>query len=340
MRPSLIRRYEWLVFAFLLIGISGLSLLHAQTPPPQAPKPAQTTPPPVLQSATQRDEPPLFPKEMVIMTIGDQKFTVDDFNQVMEVFPPQQRAFYNGPGRRKFADDFSQLIILANEARKENVAADPIVKRRMTLLADQTLAQALIERIRNDAKIPDDEIQKYYNDHLKDYEEVKASHILIRFKGSPAPLPPGKKDLTEEEAKAKADELYKEVTAPGADFAAIAKAESYDQGSASKGGDLGTFHHGQMVPAFESAAFALNPGEISQPIRTQFGYHLIRVDDKKTRTLEEVKPDIENLLRRQKVEVALENLKKAVKVDLNPQFFPAPPSSPPEAPTAPPAPKK
>lgn len=340
MRPSLIRRYEWLVFAFLLIGISGLSLLHAQTPPPQAPKPAQTPPPPVLQSATQRDEPPLFPKEMVIMTIGDQKFTVEDFNQVMEVFPPQQRAFYNGPGRRKFADDFSQLIILANEARKENVAADPIVKRRMTLLADQTLAQALIERIRNDAKIPDNEIQKYYNDHLKDYEEVKASHILIRFKGSPAPLPPGKKDLTEEEAKAKADELYKEVTAPGADFAAIAKAESYDQGSASKGGDLGTFHHGQMVPAFESAAFALNPGEISQPIRTQFGYHLIRVDDKKTRTLEEVKPDIENLLRRQKVEVALENLKKAVKVDLNPQFFPAPPSSPPEAPTAPPAPKK
>jgi peptidyl-prolyl cis-trans isomerase C len=327
------------VMALLLCAI----IINAQTPkpapapPPQSPgKPA--APAPVLQSATKSSEPALFPKDMVIMTVGDHKLTVTDFNQIMEIFPAQQRTYYSGPGKQKFADDFSQLLVLSDEARRQKVDEEPIVKRRLSLLADQTLVQALVQKIQNDIKVPDDDVQKYYSAHLKDYDEVKARHILIRSKSSPSPLPQGKKELTDEAAKAKAEEIYKQVSAPGADFAAIAKEESYDQGSAPRGGDLGTFHHGQMVPEFDAAAFALKPGEISQPVKTQFGYHVIKVEEKKTRTMEEAKSDIENTLRREKLEQTLDGIKKSEKIELNQQFFPpaSPPISP-KPPTSPPA---
>jgi len=335
------------VVVVLALTVSAL-ILNAQNPKP-APtspeKPASSTPPPVLQSATQTNQPPLFPKDMVIMTVGDHKLTVADFTQIMAIFPPQQSAFYSGPGKQKFAEDFSQLLILSDEAKRRKLDDDPVVKQRLTLMSDQTLAQSLIQRIQEGIKIPDEEVEKYYNAHLKDYEEIKARHILIRAKGSPSPIPAGKKDLTDEEAKAKAEEIYKQVTAPNADFAAVAKAESYDEGSATKGGELGMYHRGQLVSQFEAVAFNLKVGEISQPVKTQFGYHIIKVDDRKTRSLEETKGDIENSLRRERLQHSLDALKKAGKVELNPQFFPAaspptPPTPQAAAPPAPPAEKK
>ncbi len=347
MRLKAIETRWWLtLLAALLVAACAMSIM-AQTPKPatqtpakQPTSPAQPAAPPTLQSATQRNEPPLFPKDMVIMKVGDHTYTVEDFNRIMEVFSPQQRAYYNGPGRRKFADDFSQLLILSDEAKRQNLQSDPIIKERLELMTDQSLAQSLLKRIEDNVKISDDEIQKYYNDHQAQFETIKASHILIRVKGSPAPLPPGRKDLTDVEAKAKADEVYKEAIAPGADFAALAKAESYDTVSAAKGGELGVFHRGQMIPAFENAAFSLKAGEISQPIKTPFGYHIIKVEDRQTQTLEEVKSQIEDTLRKEKTQAAVEALKKPVQIDLNSQFFPppAPPAAPAAAPPTPPTP--
>ena len=90
------------------------------------------------------------------------------------------------------------------------------------------------------------------------------------MQGSPVPLKTGQKDLTEAEAFAKAQELEKELKG-GADFNAIANKESDDSSGGQNGGDLPTFHHGQMVPAFETAAFAMEPGKISEPVKSQFG---------------------------------------------------------------------
>jgi peptidyl-prolyl cis-trans isomerase C len=339
-----------LVAAMVLIpGAIGVS---AQTPKPApaatpqaAPKSASPAPAPVLQSATQSTQPPLFPKDMVIMTVGDHKITVAEFTQIMEMFPAQQRAYYTGPGKQKFADDFSQLLILSDEAKRRKLDDDPAVKQRIGLLVNQSLASSLIQSIQEGIKITDNEVQKYYTAHLKEYEEVKARHILIRTQGSRAPIPEGKKDLTNEEAKTKAEEIYKQVTAPGADFAAIAKAESYDKDSAQRGGDVGLFPHGRMVPEFEAAAFALKPGEISQPVKTQFGYHIIKVEENKTRSQEEAKSDIETTLRREKLEQSIDGVKKSEKIELNQQFFPpvsppAPPSPPSPPPAAPPTEKK
>lgn len=334
--------------AFFVVTLAVSAVAQAPTPPPpsppQPPAKAPNPPVPILQNATGPKDTPLFPKDMVILTIGEHKYTVTDFDRIMEIFTPQQRMFFSGAGKRNFADQFTQLIIYSEEARRQKLDNDPVVKQRLDIVADQTLAQALTQKINENLKITDEDVQKYYNEHSANYDEIKASHILIRTKGSAGPLPQGKKELTEEEAKAKAEEVYKQVIAPGADFAAIAKEESYDQGSATQGGELGWFPRGRMVPAFDTAAFAMNVGEISQPVKSPFGYHIIKILEKKKRNWQEAKSEIANALRPEKINEAMEALRKATKVEVNDQFFPPPPPptpmpapAPVKPPTTPPA---
>jgi peptidyl-prolyl cis-trans isomerase C len=143
---------------------------------------------------------------------------------------------------------------------------------------------------------------------------------LIRFKGSTVPLKPNEKDLTQEEALAKAQDLRKQILA-GADFATLAKAESDDAGSAVKGGDLGTFRHGQMVPAFEQAAFAVPVGQVSEPVKTQFGYHIIKITERTSKTFDESKPQIERELKPQMTREAVNQIKAHTAVTLNETYF-------------------
>lgn len=148
-------------------------------------------------------------------------------------------------------------------------------------------------------KVSDAEIQAYYNQHLADYqvkEQVRARHILIS-------VPEGSDAKTDAAAKAKAADLLKQIRA-GADFASLAKANSDDPGSKATGGELGSFTKGKMVPAFEQAAFSLQPGQTSDLVKTSFGYHIINVEEKQnahTKTVEEVKGDILPTLQQQKV---------------------------------------
>ena len=178
--------------------------------------------------------------------------------------------------KRQVAEQFSELETMAQEARKRKLDESAEVKQMMAIQADSYLANALAKKVTDDTHFTELDLRSYYNDHKSEFEEAKGSHILIRFKGSTVPLKPNQKDLTDAEALAKAQDLRKQILA-GADFATLAKAESDDVGSGSKGGDLGTFKHGQMVAAFDQAAFALPVGEVSEPVKSQFGYHIIKI---------------------------------------------------------------
>jgi parvulin-like peptidyl-prolyl isomerase len=123
---------------------------------------------------------------------------------------------------------------------------------------------------------------------------VHASHILIR-------TPENADAAAKAKAKTQADDLLAQIK-KGADFAGLAKKFSQDPGSAQTGGDLGCFRKGQMVPAFEQAAFALKPGQMSGVVETPFGYHIIRVSEFKAGRdpgYDEVKPQIEEYLKQQ-----------------------------------------
>ncbi len=152
----------------------------------------------------------------------------------------------------------------------------------------------------DDFKVTDEEVEKRYQENLvtiwaKD-AKVRASHILIKCE----------ENVTEEqeaEARKQAEDLFKLVKAPDADFAAIAKEHSGCP-SAAQGGDLNWFGRGRMVPAFEETAFAMNKGDISNVIRTQFGFHIIKLTDKQdahTIALDEVKDLIANDIRLSKI---------------------------------------
>jgi len=122
----------------------------------------------------------------------------------------------------------------------------------------------------------DDEVKAYYDEHRDDRftapEEIRARHILIK-------LPPGADEKARAAARTKADDVLAKVK-KGADFAKLAQEVSEDPGSASKGGDLGLFARGHMVPAFDAAAFALEPGTVSDVVETPFGFHVIKVEEK------------------------------------------------------------
>lgn len=155
------------------------------------------------------------------------------------------------------------------------------------------------------------EIRRYYAAHQEEYrmpERVRVRHILIR---TPNPGPDGKVDpKAEADARAKAEGILKQVKG-GADFAELAKKESQDPGSAANGGELPWFERGRMVAEFEKVAFAQSKGQISDLVKTQFGFHIIKTEDKepaRLKPLEEVQSSIEPTVKAQKVSAMLESL--------------------------------
>jgi peptidyl-prolyl cis-trans isomerase D len=163
-----------------------------------------------------------------------------------------------------------------------------------------------VDKVRERVQVPEADIQAFYDQNKAQYTtegRVRASHILLKTEG---------KD--EAAVKAKAEDLLKQARG-GADFAALAKANSEDEGSAVNGGDLNYFGRGQMVPEFEQAAFALKAGEISDVIKTSFGFHIIKVVESQpetTRPLAEVSPEIVDQLRWQKAQQQAEQDGKAM----------------------------
>jgi peptidyl-prolyl cis-trans isomerase C len=175
-----------------------------------------------------------------------------------------------------------------------------------------TIQNLLEEEVTSGIDVTDEEVRQFYEENTQMFEEsqsVKASHILIDTRDAET-------EEAKEEARARAEDLLEELEG-GADFAELAR--EYSEGpSAQNGGSLPQFSRGEMVPPFEEAAFALEPGEISDVVETRFGFHIIRVEEKTeggATPYEEVEPQIAQYLEQQKqqeaVQAYLDELKEA-----------------------------
>ena len=168
-------------------------------------------------------------------------------------------------------------------------------------------AQVNVEQVRGTITVPEAEIAAFYQQNLSQYQtpaQVRASHILFKLEG---------KD--EKGVQALAADVLKKATAPGADFAALAKQYSEDDSNNQNGGDLDYFGRGRMVAEFEQAAFGMKAGEISNLVETAFGFHIIKVVDNKsdqTRPLAEVRTELEDQLKWQKAQAEAERLAKSL----------------------------
>src|SRR5438132_13611033 len=187
------------------------------------------------------------------------------------------------------------MKLLAAEGLKNGLDKDTEVQKQLTLLRENLVAQEELKRLDSNIAVSDADLKKAYDENKKEYEQVKAKHILIAFKGSPA-APKGKKELTDAEAKAKAELLRNEIIAGKAKFEDVAKKESDDLESGKNGGDLGAFSHGQMVPEFEKAAFSAKVGDIKPVVKTQFGYQINKVEEHSSTPFQQVKAKPEKTL--------------------------------------------
>lgn len=257
--------------------------------------------------------------DLIVIAAGDLAIRQSEFETALKSLPAEYQQFAQGVGKRQFAEDFLRMKMLAAQGLKNNLDKDPEVVAQLNLMRENLVANAQLQRIEKGIAVTDEALQKAYEANKKQYEQVRARHILVAFKGSPA-AQPGKKELTDEEAKAKAEELRKKLVA-GASFEEIAKAESDDTGSGARGGELGAFGRSQMVEEFEKAAFEGKTGEISQPVRTQYGYHIIQVEEHTSTPFAEVKPMLEKQQRQQAVQQTLDAMKTEAKPTFNDTYF-------------------
>lgn len=212
------------------------------------------------------------------------------------------------------------MMLVAKAAEAKKVGDGDDFKRKLAYARTKLLMEQYLQTEAK-AAVTDAEMRKVYDEaigQMKSEPEVRARHILVE---------------TEDEAKAVVAELKK-----GADFAELAKAKSKDPGSAD-GGDLGYFTKDQMVPEFSEVAFKLDKGALSDPVKSQFGWHIIKVEDKRDRQppeFDKVKDQLENYLVRRSQSTLIAKLRAEGKIERI--GAPAAPATP--APAAPPAEQK
>jgi peptidyl-prolyl cis-trans isomerase C len=272
----------------------------------------------------------------VVIKFGTTEIRKSEFEAAIKSLPQEYQSVASGPAKKMFAEEFARMKMLAVQGEKNGVQNDPAVRAQLQMVRDNTIANAQLQRMQENIKVSDADLKKAFEAEKATFEKATARHILIAPKGSPA-AQPGKKELTDEEAKAKAEEIRKKV-AGGADFAALAKTESDDTVSGAQGGSLGSFGRGDMVPEFEKAAFETKPGDVIV-VKTQYGYHVLQVQSRSTGTLEEARPQLEGKLKQEMIKKALEDMKTAANVTFDPTYFAAP-AAPAENAAAPVAPEK
>lgn len=217
------------------------------------------------------------------ITESDMRLAEAEIGNDLGSLPPDQR-------RRVLLEYLIENQLFAEAAEGEKLASGAQFDERMQYWRRRALRDSYFERsVKN--SVDDREARKLYDQQvsgLKPEEEVRARHILV-------------------DSEDKAKEVYEKV-AHGEDFTKMAKEHSKDPGSKEDGGDLGYFAQGQMVPEFETAAFKLKKGDVSMPVQTKFGWHLIKIEDRRSRgapPFEQVKERIlASLVHRKAQEVA------------------------------------
>jgi peptidyl-prolyl cis-trans isomerase C len=236
-------------------------------------------------------------EDPILAKAGDYIFRRSDLDRLLSYSPPylQKQLEENPELKVTLITKIMHQRILADIARKEGFDKRPEIKEQIQYIVNDILSKEYLTKvIAGNITVPDDELRQHYKANEKNFhipEQVRARHVLIKV-----PFSVSKEE--KKKAKDRAEQIL-EWLKKGEKFETLVEQYSEDQGSKAKGGDLGYIMKGQMVKPFEDAAFSLKIGEISSVVETDYGYHLIQVDDHRearTRTFEEVKDQIRKQL--------------------------------------------
>jgi peptidyl-prolyl cis-trans isomerase C len=205
----------------------------------------------------------------------------------------------------------TDMILVSKKAQDDKLGDTPEFAKRLQFNRNKLLMSALLDKVGKDA-LTDEAMHKVYDDAIKQMpaeEEVRARHILVR-------VPAG-----DDKASKAAEDKIKAVIArlkKGEDFAKVAAEVTEDPSGKANGGDLGFFTKEQMVPEFADVAFSLDKGKISDPVKTQFGWHVIKVEDKRSKpapSFDDVKPQLESFVSRKAQAELVTKLREGAKVE-------------------------
>lgn len=282
-------------------------------------------------AAAQEQPTPAKAQPKLAAMINGEALTVEELNGLYARLSPQMRAEYEkSGGRTLFLDTYIRKRLLVQEALKQNFDKQPSTQFELKAARETVLFDLYVRDVVSKAFVSDTDLKALYENSKFEFatpEQIRARHILI----TPRPSNPGNKQSVEEAREAallQINEIYQGLRLGKATFEEMAQKYSMD-GSAQGGGDLGFFPRGKMVEEFEEAAFALKPGEISPVVSTQFGFHLIRLEERRPtgfRPLEEVKAELRERLLRKYAEQVMESLnaltqdlRKASRISIYPE---------------------
>lgn len=286
----------------LCVGVVlGLILAGCESTPPPTSEPA-------APAAVATVAAPAAEVGEVAARYGDGVMTVDELIVELQRLPARSRQLMDKTGRERFVENYILHELLFEEGIRRGIDEDPDIRRQVNDMNRRLVVQKLVKELQAVPPITDEEIAKYYEDNKTRYSTttLRARHILVR----------------EEEL---ADDLRSKLGEAPDSFEELAKEHSVDTASARKGGDLGFFGHGRMVPEFEAAAFALRePGDLSAVVKTQYGYHIIKLEERREgqgKPLDQVREQIRSSLRHEAVQKRTqehyEDLKKEAAIQID-----------------------
>ena len=312
----------------LVLTFGTAAFVAAQTPVP-VPSPFQTPAPPP-------DSPkPAISPDAVVVTVEGKAYTAKEMDQLLSQYPQQVKDAVSKNPELELTRLFAMQALTA-EARKRKLDQVSPYKDSIDSRVRSYLANIAVQDEATRLRPTEVDQKAYYESHTDQYQSVKISAIYVDYTPSPKPGPDGKMPRTEAEAKAKADDLVKQLRA-GGDFAKLAAANSADKESAKKGGEYATIRRSDNYPpAIKEAIFKLKDGEISDPVKQPPGFYIFKVTARITQTFAEVQPTLFDKVRQDKVDQFIKGLQKelAAKIE-KPEYFtgvkPAAQAAPPNA---------
>jgi len=308
-----------LTIAFLF---SAISYGQAQAPvkvvpgPPAVTAPSEAVPIPGVASP----QPPLSP-DTVVAEVNGKKYTAGELDKMISILPPQYRQAAHSQ-----TQILSQVFLmqrLADDGTKAGLEQRSPFKEQLEMSRIQVLSTAELSDVQNTMKITQEDQEKYYQEHPDKFKEVKIRVIYIAFNPTPGKAATdGKKMVTEAEAKAKIEDLVKQIRA-GADFGKLARDLSEDKTSAAKDGDFGVVKQDSGYPeAIKTAVFALKQGEVSAPIQQPNGFYLIRAEEINQKSFNDSVMQILQQMKQAKFQEWLKGMQAQYSVKIeNPAYF-------------------
>lgn len=313
----IIRRCSSILFAAFFTWSLITGAVRAQAPS----APAKDTVPPAGNSVAPTLHTPEGPGT-VVLKVGDQPYTKADLDFIIDNLAPQVKQSIATQGRKPVGDQFALIVMLSQQAHSHRLDQTATFEHKLAVQKQQLEAQAAYDEIVQQAKASPDEISKYYSDHAVDYDEVMVRQIVVRKRSPTAQSGPG---LAPEEAKTRAEAIHKELVAGtdikkvAEDFKVIIPSDPKDDVIIQT--EPQGVRRGGMRPEMEKAAFALKDGEVSEVFDLPQAMVILQVTSHKRAELAQVSPQIEQALQKQKVDLAIDGLKKKTMVWMDDQYF-------------------